>query len=202
MTSRCSTSFYARHSVWVIGLAHMARRKGGSSESRTRKANSHSPRRIQELQRTIASTFSSTLFTQLYPHSLISISLHVLSLDGSLLATLINASTLALIDAGIPMKDYVCACTSGSTSSYSSNDETADPLLDLNAQEELELPFLTVATLGASDEVVVLVCETRVQVGRLEGMLAVGVDGCRQVREIMDRVVREAGAKVLAGIKL
>jgi len=72
------------------------------------------------------------------------------------------------------MRDYIVACTAGSTSSYSSNDEKADPLLDLNGLEEQELPFLTVATLGESDRVSVLVMETRVQVGRLEGMLAVG----------------------------
>jgi exosome complex component RRP41 len=68
--------------------------------------------------------------------------------------------------------------------------------------EEQELPFLTVATLGKSDEVSVLVMETRVQVGRLEGMLAVGVDGCKQVRDILDGVVREPGVKILEGARL
>lgn len=151
------------------------------------------------MQSTISSTFSSALFTHLYPHSTISLTLHVLSQDGSLLAACINASTLALIDAGIPMSDYVVACTAGSTSSYSSNDEKADPLLDLNTNEEQELPFLTVATLGATDKVTVLVCETRVQVGRLEGMLAVGVDGCKRIRDMLDEVVRRHGKKMLAG---
>ena len=151
---------------------------------------------------TISSAFQTNLFTHLFPHSTITLSLHLLSSDGSVLAALLNASTLALIDAGIPMRDYLCACTAGSTSSYSSNDESADPLLDLNAQEELELPFLTVATLGGSDSVSVLVMETKVQVGRLEGMLAVGVDGCKQVREVLDAVVRERGSRILEGTKL
>lgn len=164
-------------------------------------------RRITELQHTISSAFSSTLFTHLYPHSTITLSLHVLSSDGSLLSALLNASTLALIDAGIPMPSYIASCTAGSTSSYSSNDESADPLLDLNLMEEQELPFLTVATMGNSgqgdggveDKVVVCSLESRVQMGRLEGMLAVGVDGCKQVRKLMDDVVRRQGKKVLAG---
>lgn len=75
-------------------------------------------------------------------------------------------------------------------------------MLDLNGLEEQELPFLTVGTLGNSDKVSVLVMETRVQVGRLEGMLAVGVDGCKQVREILDQVVRKRGAKILEGSQL
>jgi len=95
------------------------------------------------------------------------------------------------------MTDYVVACTAGSTSTYAANDESADPLLDLNHQEEQELPSLTVATLGDTDRVAVLVCESRVQVGRLEGMLAVGVDGCKQVRAILDRVVREKGWRMI-----
>lgn len=154
------------------------------------------------MQNTITEAFSQSLFTNLYPHSTISLSLHILSQDGALLAACINASTLALIDAGIPMRDYICACTAGSTSSYGSNDEQADPLLDLNNTEEQELPFLTVATLGATDAVSVLVMETRVQVGRLEGMLAVGVDGCKQVRQILDQVVKTRGKKILDGSQL
>jgi exosome complex component RRP41 len=152
------------------------------------------------MQTTISDAFASAIFTHLYPHSTISITLHILSQDGSLLAACLNATTLALIDAGIPMRDYIVACTAGSTSSYSSNDEKADPLLDLNGLEEQELPFLTVATLGESDRVSVLVMETRVQVGRLEGMLAVGVDGCKQVRNILDGVVRRQGKKILESV--
>ena len=99
------------------------------------------------------------------------------------------------------MSDYISSCTAGSTSSYASNDEQADPLLDLNSVEEQELPFLTVGTVGDTDRVSILVMESRVQVGRLEGMLAVGVDGCKQVRAILDGVVRERGARILEGSK-
>ena len=122
----------------------------------------------------------------------------MLSQDGSLLAALINASTLALVDAGIPMTDYLVACTAGSTSSYAANDEGADPLLDLNTQEEQELPSLTLATLGATDKVSVLVCESRVQLSRLEGMMASAADGCRNIRGYLDGVVREKGRSMVA----
>lgn len=95
------------------------------------------------------------------------------------------------------MTDYIAACTAGSTSSYAVGDDTADPLLDLNTQEEQELPFLTAATLGDSDRVAVLVCESRVQVSRLEGMLVVCLDGCKQVRQFLDGVVKEKGKKMV-----
>ncbi|POR37664.1 Exosome complex component SKI6 [Tolypocladium paradoxum] len=172
--------------VVIAGFSSVDRKKRGRND-----------KRIQEIEITIAKTLASTVHTHLFPHSTITVSLHVLSQDGSLLAALINATTLAVIDAGIPMTDYVVACTAGSTSSYAAGDDAADPLLDLNNQEEQELPFLTVAALGDSDRVAVLVCESRVQVSRLEGMLVVGLDGCKQVRQFLDRTVKEKGAKMI-----
>jgi exosome complex component RRP41 len=169
----------------------------GGFSSVDRKRRARGDKRVQEMQATIGRAVASTIHGHLYPRSTVAISLHVLSQDGSLLAALINATTLALVDAGVPMTDYLAACTAGSTSSYAANDEGADPLLDLNVQEEQELPFLTMATLGATDRVNVLVCESRVQVSRLEGMMAVAADGCRGVRNFLDGVVREKGAQML-----
>ncbi|KAL8713348.1 MAG: hypothetical protein Q9220_002547 [cf. Caloplaca sp. 1 TL-2023] len=163
-----------------------------------RKRRGRGDKRTTEMQTTIANAFSETLSTHLYPHSTILVTLHVLAQDGSLLAACLNAATLALIDAGVPMTDYIVACTSGSTSSYTTTqEEAADPLLDLNGIEEQELPFLTVGTLGAGERVSVLVMESRVQANRIESMLAVGVDGCKQVREILDQVVRTHGKRIL-----
>lgn len=175
--------------IGIAGFSGVDRKRRGRGDKRT-----------SEMQMTIANAFSTTLFTHLYPHSTILVTLHILSQDGSILAACLNAATLALIDAGVPMSDYVVACTSGSTSSYGSNDESADPLLDLNGTEEQELPFLTVGTLGAGERVSVLVMESRVQAERIEGMLAVGVDGCKQVREILDQVVRRHGKCILEKI--
>jgi exosome complex component RRP41 len=78
-------------------------------------------------------------------------------------------------------------------------EDVEDPILDLNGLEEQELPFLTVGTLGATDKVVVCIMETRMHASRLEEMLAVGVDGCKRVRAIMDAVVRAHGKRVVDG---
>ncbi|KAK3697002.1 Exosome non-catalytic core component [Vermiconidia calcicola] len=162
-----------------------------------RKRRNGKDKRVQEMCHTVESAFSSTLFTHLYPHSTVSIVLHVLSQDGSLLAACLNAATLALVDAGVPMSDYVAACTTGSTGSYASDDEEADPLLDLNGVEEQELPFLTIGASGGEDKVNVLIVETKVPMVRLEAMISVGLDGCRQIRGILDEIVRAHGKKVL-----
>ncbi|KAK7190502.1 hypothetical protein DPSP01_005272 [Paraphaeosphaeria sporulosa] len=151
-------------------------------------------KRTSEMQHTLETAYSSLLLTHLYPHSTITLNIHILSQDGSLLAACINAATLALIDAGVPMTDYLVACTAAS-SATSAESDNSDPLLDLNNLEEQELPFLTVGTLGRSDRVSVLLMETRVRMERVEGMLAVGIDGCKRMREILDGVVKEYGKR-------
>lgn len=96
------------------------------------------------------------------------------------------------------MTDYLVACTAASSASSGTADGggSDDPLLDLNGQEELELPFLTVGLVG--EKVSVLVLETRVRQERVEGMLAVGVEGCRRMKEILDGVVQDYGKRFAA----
>jgi len=117
---------------------------------------------------------------------------------------LINASTLALVDAGIPMPDYIVSCTAGSTGSYASNDEDADPLLDLNGMEEGELPFVTVGVVGGEGgggdgvgKIVCLTTETRCQVNRLQGMISIATDGCARMRKVLDGIVKDHGQAVI-----
>ncbi|ETI27078.1 hypothetical protein G647_09760 [Cladophialophora carrionii CBS 160.54] len=166
-------------------------------------------KRIQELQSTISSAFQSHLFTHLYPRSTISVSLHVLSLDGGLLVACLNATSLALVDAGVPMPSILSAVTCGVIVPTEDSKAKPEPLLDLNTAEEQELAYLSIATVsggeGAEDKVSVLMMESRVEIvtgsGKIEAMLATAVDGCREVRRKMEDVVRKHGAKVMMGLR-
>ncbi|KPI37649.1 Exosome complex component SKI6 [Cyphellophora attinorum] len=171
-----------------------------------RRKRPRNDKRLLELQTTISSAFQAHLYTHIYPRSTISIALHVLSLDGSLLAACLNAASLALVDAGIPMPSVLSAVTSGVIVDPDRDDATAEGVLDLNNAEENELPFLTVGTVkavddgdGGEDKVSVCMMETRVPGSRLELMLATAVDGCRVVRGRMEAEVRQQGIKVLKG---
>lgn len=105
---------------------------------------------------------------------------------------------------------------SASTPRDPDDDESLDPLLDLSLPEEQELPFLTVGTTtavpvgemamdqdqdqdqgkgqtGTDDEdmkVLMLNMESKVHWTYLETMLAVGIDGCKQIREELEGVIR------------
>lgn len=90
------------------------------------------------------------LFTSVeIPRSQIHIDVQILEQDGSVLATAINAITLALIHAGISMQDYIVAATA------SIIQDTV--LVDLNHSEEnLDLGLLTLAKLPRSGKIVFL----------------------------------------------
>ena len=78
-----------------------------------RRMRNRADRRVQELQTVIEQTFEESVQLSLLPRSYIQINLQVLSQDGGLLASCVNAATLALSDAGIPVFDYVVACSIG-----------------------------------------------------------------------------------------
>src|SRR5277367_3117850 len=97
-----------------------------------RRRRTKGDKRIQELQTTISQAFQAHLFTHLYPRSTISIALHVLSLDGALLAACLNAASLALVDAGVPMPSILASVSSGSITSTDDATSSSDPVLDLS----------------------------------------------------------------------
>ncbi|EED20458.1 exosome complex endonuclease 1/ribosomal RNA processing protein, putative [Talaromyces stipitatus ATCC 10500] len=190
---------------------------GFAGVDRKRRAGG-SDRQSSQLSTALKSAFQSHLHTYLYPHSTITVQVSVLSSDGSLFAAAINACTLALVDAGIPMPGLLCACTAGMSGSAStprdlsgSDQDQLDPLLDLSLPEEQELPFITIGTttalpagsaVGAEDDVdddmkvSVLHMETRAHTSYLDAMLAVGIDGCKQIREILEGVIKGSNAGV------
>lgn len=95
-----------------------------------------------------------------------------------------NAATLALIDAGIALKEYVCACTA----SLANNDI---PMLDISHQEEmLGGPILTVAALPLSGKIVSMEISQRFHVDHLPKVLEQALQGCKDIRNILDEAVR------------
>ncbi|KAJ5693147.1 hypothetical protein N7462_002570 [Penicillium macrosclerotiorum] len=179
---------------------------GFASVDRKRRAGG-SDRQSSRIATMLRSVFQSHIHAYLYPHSTISIHVSVLSADGSLLAAALNACTLALVDAGIPMPGLLCGCTAGMSGSASTpkdpRHDELDPLLDLSLPEEQELPYLTVGTttcvpvgennMDADEEemkVALLTMDSKFHSSYVETMLAVGIDGCNQIRELLEGVIK------------
>lgn len=151
-----------------------------------RKVRSKNEKRMVELKTTLERTFDQSIISHLYPRTLIEVNVQVLALDGGLLAVSTNAITLALIDAGVAMYDYVSAISVGL------HDQT--PLLDLNVLEENDMSCLTIGVVGKSEKLAMLLLEDKMPMDRLESMLGIAIAGGHRIRELMDEEVRSHGS--------
>jgi len=132
---------------------------------------------------TIKSTFEAVVSTELYPRSEIDVYITVLQQDGGLLQACLNGTTLALIGAGIPMLDFVCAVTGGVHSSSA--------ILDLTTLEENDVPHVTVATMPKTGKVVLVTMETRLNVERFEEIFRLAGEAGKVVHKEMKAAVME-----------
>lgn len=88
-------------------------------------------KKLSEFELNLKNIFKSIILVEKYEKSQLDLNIEILQTDGgSEICAAVNASTLALIDAGICLKEYICACTASLT-----NDGV--PLLDVSHLEEI-----------------------------------------------------------------
>lgn len=154
----------------------------------------------------LESTFEPVVQTHLYPRSVIDVFVSVEHQDGGalilkkrmcpcllilsffslgVLTCAINAVTLALLDAGISMIDYVVALSVGL------HLQSSRTLLDLSLHEENALPHLVAATLPRSGKITLAQLETRIHANAVQEMLAVVAKACAVLHGEMDRAMHE-----------
>lgn len=140
-------------------------------------------RRSKEYALLIKQTFESAILTHLYPRSQISIFIQVICDDGGAQAAAINAASLALINAGIPMKEFVCACTVGFIADT--------PLLDLNYLERASnAPIMTIAVYPKSETVTLMQMENKLNLDNMEAVMELGKEGCKQLYGVLKEKVQ------------
>ncbi|CAB3361063.1 Hypothetical predicted protein [Cloeon dipterum] len=162
-----------------------------------RKRRPRGDRKSQEMDMNLNQIFESAIRTELYPRSRIDIYLEVLQADGSNFSACVNAATLALIDAGIPLKDYVCSCTS--TLAPSQGGAPPTPMVDVNHVEEtLGGPGLSMSTLPRLDSVVHLeLSGTRLHLSHIDPVAEKAATGAADIMAVLDKAVRGHVAQCL-----
>jgi len=85
-------------------------------------------RRSIEISKVTKEALTSAIFVEDFPKAVVDIYENIIQADGSTRVTAINAASLALASAGIPMKDLVAACSVGKVS--------GTLIVDLNGKED------------------------------------------------------------------
>ncbi|OQV18006.1 putative exosome complex component RRP41 [Hypsibius exemplaris] len=124
----------------------------------------------------------------MFPHknenSVVKVTCQVLQADGSHLAAALTAGTLALIDAGIQIKDLIVGCTTTIIDGKA--------LVDISSHEELQrLPQVTVGVIARSGEIIVMDMKNRFHKDLLNPILAASLAGSGKIFEEVEAIVRE-----------
>ena len=142
-----------------------------STEERKNPAPS---RREIELSKVIREALEPAIFTELYPRAGIDVFIEVLQSAGGTRCAGITATSLALADAGIPIKDLVVACAAGKID--------GNIVLDLSDPEdqkgEADVPL---AIIPRSDEVCLLQMDGILSREEFEKAFKLAVEGCKKI---------------------
>ncbi|KYN04813.1 PREDICTED: exosome complex component RRP41 [Cyphomyrmex costatus] len=156
----------------------------------------------QERSAQLRHAMEAIIHLKLYPRSQIDVFVEVLQVDGSDYCASVNAATLALIDAGIPIKNYAIGCSITLVNKPLVEDKTSvTGVLDANYVEECS-PGVTLSVVALSEMnndvevdgngliVVAHGAGQRLHLSCLEALKQRALKGCQDVKNILDHGVR------------
>jgi exosome complex component RRP41 len=151
-------------------------------------------RREKELSKVIREAFEPSVFTEYYPRTSIDIFIEVLQADGGTRCASITAASLALADAGIPLRDLVSACAAGKIEGRL--------VLDLNDVEdkegEADLPLAYMSNLNA---ITLLQMDGMLTNEEFEQAINLAVEGCKQIYQLQKEALKAKYVEVKEAIK-
>jgi len=140
-------------------------------------------RREIELSKVIRESLEPSIFIEYYPRTAIDIFIEVLEADGGTRGAGITAASLALADAGIPMRDLVAACAAGKV------DDTI--VLDLTDVEDktgtADVPLALMPNLSA---ITLLQMDGILTFEEFEKATNLALEGCRKIYAMQKEVLR------------
>ncbi len=138
-------------------------------------------RRAKEIGLVAKRALEPALELEHFPTAGIDISMEVIESDGGTRATGITAASLALADAGIPMKGLVSSCAAGVVGDH--------VVLDVNGKEDKEgNADVPIATINGGNEITLLQMDGDLTPQQVEECVELAKEGCAD----LDKKQREA----------
>ncbi len=140
-------------------------------------------RRSVEISKITADALRPAIFLEKFPRSTIDVFIEVLEAEGGTRCAGITAASVALADAGIPMKDMVVSCAAGKAN--------GNVVLDLSEDEdkdgEADLP---VAIMPRSGEVTLLQMDGHLTPDEFDKALNLAIEGCKKLSEEQKKAIK------------
>ncbi|CDF33169.1 unnamed protein product [Chondrus crispus] len=135
--------------------------------------------------------FEGVILTASYPKSQIDIYVQVLQNDGGALVAAINAASLALVNAGVAMSDFVVACSVG----FVDDTFVVDPS---SLESASDRPELTLAVLSHSAKIASCQLDSKLPDGEsFERALEFATSGANQIFKVLEYEVRKYSLNLL-----
>ena len=141
-------------------------------------------RREIEISKVIKEALLPAVMLEQFPRTAVDVYIEVLQADGGSRCAALDAAAVALADAGIPMRDLVCACAAG---------KVADTvILDVNNEEDqagqADMPMGYMPNL---DKITLLQLDGVLTPDEFEKCVETAKAGCLQVYEIQKKALQD-----------
>jgi len=150
----------------------------------TERKNPAPSRREIEISKVIKEALQPAVILKDFPRTVVDVFIEVLQADGGSRCAALDAASVALVDAGIPMRDMVSACAAG---------KVADKIvLDVNDEEDKEgqadMPVAYMPNLG---KITLMQLDGILTPNEYKKCLETAIGGCKQVYEIQKKALME-----------
>lgn len=150
-------------------------------------------RRSVEISKVISEAFSSVVFKEQFPRTSVDIYIEVLQADAGTRCAGLTAASVALADAGVPMRDLVTSCASGKIDGV--------VCLDLNKEEdnfgEADCPMAIVPRTG---EVVLLQMDGHLTYDEFQKAMQLSIGAAHRLYDMQRNALRRRYSVTLEDI--
>jgi len=142
-------------------------------------------RREREISKVSRLAFEASTILDDFPTTVVDVFTEIIQADGSTRVTGINAASIALAMAGIPMRDLVVSCSVGKIGD--------DLVADLNGLEDNNSEAdVAIAMMPTKGKITLLQMDGRVTKDEMFKLLDMGVDKCKQVYEMQKSAIKKS----------
>lgn len=150
-------------------------------------------RRSVEISKITAEALEAVVLTELYPRASIDVYIEILQANAGTRCAGLTAASVALADAGIPMKDIVPAIAVGKADGH--------VLLDLNKEEDnygqADVPM---AIIPKTEEIVLLQMDGDMTRDEFDRAMKMGVEACHEVYRIQKDALKRRYSADAGGV--
>ncbi len=141
-------------------------------------------RRSREISKVISEAFENIILLEKYPRASIDVNIEILEAEAGTRCAGLTAAAVALVDAGIPMKDIPVSCAAGKID--------GKVVLDLGKEEDnfgdADLP---IAISPRTGDIILLQMDGHLTVKEFDEALDLAIKGCEQVSEMQKKAIIE-----------